>query len=331
MSPQVTMVSVDKLRPNPRNARTHSKKQVRQIANSIQRFGWTTSIVVDESGTILAGHGRFQAARLLGLKEVPVITVSHLNDAQKRALVLADNKIAENAGWDRAILAAELGELSAILPAIDHSLAITGFEPAEIDSLMGDLVDREDDPADEIPALADNAVSRRGDLWTLAPHRLLCGDATNAADVETLMGGALAAMAFTDPPYNVRVASIQGRGANKHREFVAGSGEMSEAEYVAFLTTALGHAAAHSKPGSLHYVCIDWRNAALREALLSMNALLHEGRETHAGQRRRGYTRVGDLRTAPWIPRRTRGLGCERCGDRCRCDIRVRNRWRIPH
>lgn len=260
LPPSVTMVPVGKLRPNPRNARTHSKKQLRQIANSIDRFGWTYPILIDEAGIILAGHGRFQAAKLLGLNEVPVITVSHLSEAQKRALVLADNKIAENAGWDRQILAAELGELAGLLPEIDLSLDITGFEPAQIDSLMGDLVDREDDPADEVPALAGEAVSRRGDLWALGSHRLLCGDATNAADVKTLMGGELAAMVFTDPPYNVRIASIQGRGDIKHREFVAGSGEMSRDQFEKFLADSLGLAAMHSAPGSLHYVCMDWRH-----------------------------------------------------------------------
>jgi DNA modification methylase len=287
-APTVTMLPVAKLRPNSRNARTHSKKQLRQIADSIDRFGWTYPILIDENGTILAGHGRYQAAQMLGLKEVPVITVAHLSEAEKRALVLADNKIAENAGWDREILAAELGELANLLPELDLTLDITGFAPAEIDNLLGDLVDREDDPADDHPEIAKVSVSRPGDLWVLGQHRLLCGDATNAADVAVLMGGELAAMMFSDPPYNVRVASIQGRGAIKHREFVAGSGEMSEAEFIAFLTKALGHATAHSKPGTLHYVCIDWRHigemlAAGREVYTELKNIV-VWNKTNAGQ-----------------------------------------------
>ncbi len=256
----VTMVAVDKLRPNPRNARNHSKKQLRQIADSIRRFGWTYPILADEHGNVIAGHGRFKAAEMLGLKEVPVIAVSGLSEGEKRALALADNKIAENAGWDRELLAAELGELSVILPECNLDIAITGFEAAEIDGLIGDLVDREDDPADEAPTLASEPISRVGDLWLLGRHRLLCGDATKDTDLEALMGGERAAMVFTDPPYNVRVSSIQVRGKIKHREFVSGSGEMSRGEFEKFLTNSLGLAAKNSAEGSIHYVCIDWRH-----------------------------------------------------------------------
>jgi DNA modification methylase len=257
---EIQLIPAANLRLNNRNARTHSKKQVRQIAESIRRFGWTYPILADEGGAILAGHGRFKAAELLGLAQVPVITVSHLSEAEKRALVLADNKIAENAGWDREILAAELGDLARLLPQANLDIEITGFEAPEIDRLMGDLVDGEDDPADDVPKLTEEPVSRRGDLWLLGRQRLVCGDATSAADVETLMAGERAAMVFTDPPYNVRVASIQGRGNIKHREFVSGSGEMSKPEFTAFLASSLGLAAANSLPGSIHYVCMDWRH-----------------------------------------------------------------------
>jgi DNA modification methylase len=194
------------------------------------------------------------------LREVPVIVVSGLSEGEKRALALADNKIAENAGWDRELLAAELGELSVILPECDLDIAITGFDAAEIDGLLGDLVDDENDPADEPPILANEPVSRVGDLWVLGRHRLLCGDATKADDVATLMGGDRAAMVFTDPPYNVAVSSIQGRGQIKHREFLAGSGEMSRDEFEKFLADSLGLAANHTAEGSLHYVCMDWKH-----------------------------------------------------------------------
>jgi DNA modification methylase len=257
-----------------RNARTHSKKQIRQIANSFLRFGWTYPILIDEDGVILAGHGRYEAALLLGLREVPVIVVAGLREAEKRALALADNKIAANAGWDRAVLAIELGELADLLPECNLDIDITGFEPAEIDALMGDLVDPEQDPVDDLPEIAKKPVSRIGDLWVLGEHRLLCGDSREAAHIRQLMLRASPAMVFTDPPYNVRVSSIQGRGKIKHREFVAASGEMSTEQYTGFLVSALSLAAKHSVSGSIHFVCIDWRHAS--EMLVAGNEVYAE-------------------------------------------------------
>jgi DNA modification methylase len=257
-----------------RNARTHSKKQIRQIANSFLRFGWTYPILIDEDGVILAGHGRYEAALLLGLREVPVIVVAGLREAEKRALALADNKIAANAGWDRAVLAIELGELADLLPECNLDIDITGFEPAEIDALMGDLVDPEQDPVDDLPEIAKKPVSRIGDLWVLGEHRLLCGDSREAAHIRQLMLRASAAMVFTDPPYNVRVSSIQGRGKIKHREFLAASGEMSTEQYTGFLVSALSLAAKHSVSGSIHFVCIDWRHAS--EMLVAGNEVYAE-------------------------------------------------------
>ena len=251
---------IDKLRPNPRNARNHSKKQIRQLANSIARFGWTYPIVVDENTVILAGHARYSAAQLLGCHTVPVIVLSGLSDPEKRALALADNKIAANSGWDRKLLAEELGELATLLPEFDLDLEITGFEPAEVDSLLGDLADPEQDPADEVPALEKEAISRIGDLWELGPHRLLCGDAQSAAAYRLLMGGVSAAMVFTDPPYNVPIKRVQGRGHIKHREFVQASGEMSSAHFTRFLRRSLALAAEHSADGSIHFVFTDWRH-----------------------------------------------------------------------
>src|SRR5262249_26384820 len=258
---EIALVSLRKLRPSKRNPRTHSKKQIRQIANSIRRFGWTYPILTDENRMILAGHGRYEAARQLGLREVPVMVASGLSDAEKRALALADNKTAANAGWNRALLAAELGELADLLPECDLDLEITGFEAAEIDVLMGDLVDPEHDPVDELPDIDKFPVSRRGDLWLLNNHRLRCGDARQDADIRTVLGRERAAMVFTDPPYNQKISSIQGRGRIKHAEFIAASGEMSTEQYTRFLVDALSLAAKHSLTGSIHYVCMDWRHA----------------------------------------------------------------------
>ena len=147
---EIKLFSISKLHRNKRNCRTHSKKQISQIANSIRRFGWTYPILTDENNIILAGHGRYDAALQLGLREVPIIVLSGLKDAEKRALALADNQIPARAGWDRELLARELGELAELLPECDLSLEITGFETAEIDSLLGDLVDPELDPADDV-------------------------------------------------------------------------------------------------------------------------------------------------------------------------------------
>jgi DNA modification methylase len=256
----VTMASVQNLKRSERNARTHSKKQVQQIANSILRFGWTFPLLVDEHNSIIAGHGRFEAAERLGLREVPVMVLSGLSDAEKRALALADNKIPSNAGWDRAVLASELGELASLLPECNLDIEITGFEQAEIDALLVDLADPEQDPLDEILPLSQAPVSRKGDLLALDQHRLLCGDAQHALDFRRLLGEERAVMCFTDPPYNLDVSSIQGRGRIKHRNFAQAAGEMSPTEFTAFLRKALTQAAKYSVSGAIHFVFMDWRH-----------------------------------------------------------------------
>jgi DNA modification methylase len=257
---EIALVSVRKLRPNKRNARTHPQKQIRQIQSNYRRFGWTSPIIVDEKNVILAGHGRYEAALQLGLLEVPVIVVEGLNDAEKRALALADNKIAENAGWDRKRLAEELTELANLLPECNLGLDITGFAPAEIDGLLGDLVDPELDPADEVPSPKDRSISKIGDLWELGPHRLLCGNAESAENVRRLMDTESAAMVITDPPYNLPIRKVQGRGKTKHADFAQASGEMSPARYTQFLQASLSLAAKYSADGAIHFVFIDWRH-----------------------------------------------------------------------
>jgi hypothetical protein len=258
----VELVATDLLRPNPRNARTHSKKQIRQIADSIVNYGFTVPILVDEHFVLLAGHGRIEAAKLLGLRKLPTIILEGLSDAKKRALLLADNKIAENAGWDRETLALELPELSELLIEEGLEISITGFAPVEIDQLATDFEDKSNDPADKVPNnwLSLPQVSRRGDLWQLGLHRLLCGDARDDADLDRLLGRDRAATAFLDPPYNVKVKGVVGRGRTKHAEFAMASGEMSSEEFVAFLEKVLGIAARYSRDGAVHYVCMDWRH-----------------------------------------------------------------------
>src|SRR6266536_2100330 len=193
-------IAIDALKPNARNARTHSKKQIRQIADSITAFGFVVPILIDDSGLIIAGHGRYAAAVLLGQQEVPVIRVEGLSEAKRRALALADNKIAQNAGWDRELLATELPELAEILIVENLDISITGFAPVEIDQLATDFEDDASDPADAVdPEWVTTApVSRPGDLWELGHHRILCGDARERDDLARLMGKGRAAMAFLD-------------------------------------------------------------------------------------------------------------------------------------
>ncbi len=253
-------MAVSQLRPNAQNARSHTKKQIRQIADSITRFGWVVPIVVDESTKILAGHGRYHAAKLLGLKQVPVVVLSGLSEADKRLFTLADNKIAINAGWDRELLAQEFASLMELLPNFSLDINLTGFEPFEIDSIQADLVDAEHDPSDDVPAPELQAVARLGETWLLGNHRLVCGDVRDGKVLQQLMGRCKAAMTFTDPPYNVRVKDIQGRGRIKHREFAAASGEMSKVAFTEFLVATCNNITAYSDDGAIVFICIDWRH-----------------------------------------------------------------------
>jgi len=197
--PEIRITPVDNLIPYARNARTHSDEQVAQIAASIAEFGFTNPILTDGERGVIAGHGRLAAARKLGLKEVPVIELAYLTDTQKKAYILADNRLAMNAGWDDELLKLELTELK----DADFDLELMGFTSDELDRLIngdagGGLTDD-----DAVPETPKEPVSRPGDLWILGNHRLLCGDSTMLSDVEKLMGNELADMAFTDPPYNV--------------------------------------------------------------------------------------------------------------------------------
>lgn len=254
--------AIDQLLINPRNARTHTNKQIHQIANSIREFGFQNPILVDEAAGIIAGHGRLAAAKQLGLKEVPVIEVYGLSAAQKRALALADNKIAENAGWDNELLAIELKELSSL--DLPFELELTGFETAEIDLLIENFQrGSADDPADQVPQFEQKAVSRIGDIWVLGSHKLLCGDARDPAAYRRLLADRKVRMCFTDPPYNVRIdGHVGGLGSIQHREFAMGSGEMSGAQFKKFLTQVFRNMANVSQDGAIHFVCMDWRHIA---------------------------------------------------------------------
>jgi DNA modification methylase len=260
----IQWIAVDAIKPNARNARTHSKKQIRQIADSITAFGFLVPIPIDESGVIVAGHGRYEAAVLLGLQVVPAVRVQGLSEAKRRAFAIADNKIAENAGWDRDMLMVELGELSVILPDLGLSVDLTGFEVGEFDVLLADAEEEKaasrDDEIGEPPA---TPVTQLGDTWVLGRHRIVCGDTRDPALLRALIGDELADMVFTDPPFNVPVdGHVMGNGRVKHPDFAMASGEMSPEEFVDFLRQVLLAAVEVSRDGALHYVCMDWRHIA---------------------------------------------------------------------
>jgi DNA modification methylase len=271
----VTWCPIGTLEPYSNNARTHSKRQIRQIAESIEAFGWTNPVLVDGEGGIIAGHGRVEAAKLLGLAEVPTIRIDDLTEAQKRAYIIADNRLAELAGWDEEVLAIELQFL--VSADVDIDVSLTGFAGAEVDLLIENIDDHDGEKEDELPRIdvAAAPVSQLGDLWLLGDHRLLCGDARDPAAYTALMAGETAAMVFSDPPYNVAIdGHVCGLGAIKHREFAMASGEMSEAAFTAFLTTVLANMAAVSSDGSLHYIFMDWRH--LSEVLFAGRAAYAE-------------------------------------------------------
>lgn len=271
----IVLRPITSLTPNPSNTRTHSKKQIRQIAASVEQFGFVAPILIDASGLIIAGHGRWAAAKLRGMTEVPVICLDHLSPAEARAYAIADNRLAELAGWNNEALAIELQDLMAL--DLDFDIEVTGFETPEIDLLIDELSAEEaSDPLDDVPLLtAGPSFVRPGDLWQLGPHRLLCGDATETGAYECLLAGKQAQMIFTDPPYNVRITGhVSGKGRVHHREFAMASGEMDESAFVRFLITVFKGLAQFSSDGAMHFICMDWRH--LYETLTAGRATFTE-------------------------------------------------------
>ena len=235
---------IDKLIPYAKNSRTHSEEQVAQIAASIKEWGFTTAVLVDESGSIIAGHGRLMAARKLGLTSLPVMVAKDWTDAQKRAYVIADNKLAINAGWDNDLLALELGELG----DLGFDLELTGFTDEEIKALMPvDVTDGLTDP-DEAPPLPDNPVTRPGDVWVMGKHRLLCGDSTSVDDLAKLCESQAVDMWLTDPPYNVAY-----EGGTKEKLTIKND-SMGDDQFRQFLRDAYTAAETVMKAGAVFYI-----------------------------------------------------------------------------
>lgn len=269
MDLNVQQIALEQLVPYARNARTHSDSQVTQIAGSIAEFGFVNPVLIGGDNIIIAGHGRVMAAKKLGLQTVPTIKLDHLTENQRRALVIADNKIAENAGWDEELLRLELQNLA----DEDFDLDLLGFDDVELDDLLTSMDDDEAAALDEnIPEVQENPVSRTGDIWIMGEHRLLCGDSTSEADMKKLMGSELADMVFTDPPYNVNYGDtakdkLRSKGGAK-----AGRKIMNDNlgdDFEAFLTAACKNMLAHTK-GAL-YICmssseLDTLQSAFRNA-----------------------------------------------------------------
>jgi DNA modification methylase len=258
---EIQYVSPDRLRPYAGNARTHSRKQLKLIENSIKRFGFTNPILVTDDFEVIAGHGRLQAAKSLGMQLVPIVALSSLSEADKKALIIADNRIAELSNWDRDILAIEYQGLHDLQ---FDDIEVTGFSLGEIDTILDDASEKKPvgpGPEDDLPPVVAAPVSRKGDLWILGSHRLLCGDARSDTDYGRLLEGETADLVLTDPPFNCRIdGNVSGLGKVRHDEFAMASGEMSEAEFTSFLSTFLGCAKAHSRDGAILFVFMDWRH-----------------------------------------------------------------------
>ena len=268
--------ALTELKPDPKNPRSHSPRQVKQIAKSIDTFGFNVPILIDASDKIIAGHGRALAALKLGWTEVPTICLEHLTDAQARAYMIADNRLTEHSSWNDALLAEQLHDLS--LLNLDFNLDVIGFDMGEIDfriENMSAVAESKEDPADLLPALSPVAVTQVSDHWYLGEHRFLCGNALDPAALETLMGDQRAHVVFTDPPYNVTIdGNVGGKGHIKHREFAMACGEMSIAEFTQFLSTCFKHMAKFSVPGSIHFICMDFRH--MTELLTAGSAVYSE-------------------------------------------------------
>ena len=249
-----TLLPVSKLKLLGRQTRRHSKSQIRRLAASLNEFGLILPVVVDPQCRVVAGWALVEAAKLLDLEEIPAVTITDLTEVQLRGLRLALNRLSEDAGWDDQALRLELSDLITLDAEID--LQITGFSMGEIDSLLWSGEDDED----ELPnAQAQPPITKAGDVWILGEHRILCGDATSASSYSRLLRGEPAQMVFADPPYNQRISDVSGLGRVKHDEFAMASGEMSSAEFEAFLNITCAHLVQHTMDGTIHFICMDWR------------------------------------------------------------------------
>lgn len=243
---EMKMVPLEKLVPYQNNARTHSKEQILKLRSSLREFGFVNPVLIDRDCNIIAGHGRVEAAKLEGIAEIPCVLVEHLTEAQKKAYILADNRLAMDAGWDKELLALELEGLK----ELNFDLNLTGFEAAEIEQLFSNIHSKDiaDDDFDVDAALEKPAVSKTGDIWLLGRHRLICGDSTLSETYEKLMDGKKANLVVTDPPYNVNYS------AGKENERVIKNDNMEDKKFYEFLLAAFKHIYENLEDGGAIYV-----------------------------------------------------------------------------
>ena len=255
---KIEYLPLDQIRPDPSNPRLHGKRHVRQIAKSIEAFGFNAPILVDDEKQIVGGHGRHAAALLLGLPQAPTICLGHLSSQQRRAYMVADNRLGDLSKWDGKALAGIMLELAEADLSFDIEAA--GFSVGEIDLMVAAAEGDAGDTDDEIPEPGP-IITQLGDVWELGEHVVICGSALEEASYLAIMGGDEADIVFSDPPYNVPIQGhVSGLGKIQHREFAQAVGEMSEEEFVRFLATALALAKRFSRDGSLHYWAMDWRH-----------------------------------------------------------------------
>ncbi len=263
---KIDYVKIGELREYSSNPKIHEEKQIQQIAKSINKFGFTNPILVDEKSEIIAGHGRLLAAQLLKLETIPIIRLTYLSEAEKRAYRIADNKLSENGRWDTDLLKLEFSEIEKLALNLEDelNLDITGFDFKEIDVLLADNKPNEkaDEKLNSVPYVAENEiVSQHGDVWLLGKHKIICGDSLKKETYQRLFHDVHANMVFIDPPYNVKIQGhVCGAGQTKHKEFAFASGEMDEVEFTLFLKTAMENISKYSAEISVHYVCLDWRH-----------------------------------------------------------------------
>ena len=257
---EISFLRVAELKLPARQLRKHSQKQVQQIAASIARFGFNTPVIIDDDNQVVAGVGRVLAAPHAGVDRIPVVRLCHLSAAELRAYAIAENRLAEKSTWDDELLALELSELGGM--DLDFDLELTGFGTAEIDIIIGGERDHQSNEDDQIEPVSEGPpISRRGDLWRVGRHLLLCGDAREQQDYDTLMGADKAQMVFTDPPYNVKIGgNVCGLGSISHDEFAMASGEMTPAQFTEFLSESFACMVAASSDGAIHFACMDWRH-----------------------------------------------------------------------
>jgi len=253
----IEYVPIDQIRRDPRNPRDHKARHIKALARSIAEFNFNVPVLVDEGGQLVAGHGRYEAAKLRGLTEIAVIRLHHLSEHQRRAFMIADNRLHDLSSWNHGNLASILLELSEA--DLDFDIEVSGFSVGEIDLMV--MTPEDEEAHDEELPEPGSAIAAVGDIWLLGGHRIMCADALQNASYSALMGNDLADVVSTDPPYNVPMAGhVSGLGKIQHRPFVEGNGEKSELDFIAFLEGAMRNAAAVARDGSLHYWAMDWRH-----------------------------------------------------------------------